>query len=115
MHQDGIRLWLDDVRDPALHGHIGWTWVQTAEEAIRLLAEGHVWTASLDHDLSDRMAAGAIDWRDEATGYDVVLWLEEHPDRFPPGGVKVHSQNPAGRARMEAGIAAILRRRERGR
>lgn len=46
-----MRLWLDDVRDPVLHGAIGFHWVKTAEEAISCLRSGQVRFASLDHDL----------------------------------------------------------------
>jgi hypothetical protein len=53
--------------------------------------------ASLDHDLS--IAATMGQPCRELTGYDVVLYMEEH-DIWPPRGVAVHSMNPAGAARM---------------
>jgi hypothetical protein len=94
-------LWLDDVREPWKHGYINATWVKTAQEAIELLSTGKVQLASLDHDLED----GHYPWQYtdisklERTGYDVVLWLESHPE-FLPQTVLVHSANPEGRARM---------------
>ena len=93
-----IRLWLDDVRDPAAHGRVGWLWVQTAEQAIRLLKTGRVIEADLDHDLSIEATLGCPK-PDEQTGYTVVCWMEEN-DSWPENGVHVHSMNPAGRARM---------------
>lgn len=96
-----IDFWLDDLRDPARHGCIGWTWVKTADEAIALLATGRVREASLDHDLTIEQTLGQRS--SEPTGYTVVCWMEEN-GVWPPKGVRVHSQNPAGRARMEAVI-----------
>jgi len=37
----------------------------------------------------------------QRSGYDVVCWLEEHPEFWPVDGVKVHSANPAGGKRMQ--------------
>lgn len=109
-------MWLDDVRKPWEHGHIGWTWVKTADEAIAALRTGRVTEASLDHDLglpSCRACRAACLGPEEygkvlelgcqhgeKTGYDVVCWLEQHPEFYPPQGVSVHSMNPAGAARM---------------
>lgn len=66
-----------------------------------MLKTGQVRFASLDHDLSVEATLG--NWRNEVTGYQVVLWMEEN-DAWPPDGVRVHSMNPAGRQRMEAAI-----------
>lgn len=93
-----IRLWLDDVRDPFEHGHIGWVWAKTANDAIALLETGLVVEASLDHDLSIEATLGQ--WENEETGYDVVCWMEEH-NVWPVNGTRVHSMNPAGKQRME--------------
>jgi hypothetical protein len=96
-----MKLWLDDIRDPVQHGHIGWVWARTAKEAIQYLQTGEVEQASLDHDLSVEdtlgMPQGAL------TGYDVVSWMEEN-GVWPRLGTRVHSMNPAGRSRMEAVI-----------
>lgn len=96
-----VKLWLDDIRDPSHFGHIGWTWVKTADDAIALLASGCVCKASLDHDLTISQTIGYPDR--EKTGYDVVCWMEEN-NVWPPDGVKVHSLNPAGRFKMEQAI-----------
>lgn len=95
---DPIDLWLDDLRDPNLHGHIGWTWVKTADEAIELLAAGRVRRASLDHDLTVDQTLGRPDR--EKTGYTVICWMEENAV-WPAGGTAVHSQNPVGREKMQ--------------
>jgi len=100
-----MKLWLDDIRDPAAYGRIGWTWAKTADEAIAYLQTGEVLQASLDHDL----AWEHYPWNDtgqpytERTGYDVVCWMEEN-NVWPPLGTTVHSANLVGRARMEAVI-----------
>lgn len=100
-----MKLWLDDIRDPAKFGRPDWIWVKTADEAIEMLKTGIVTVASLDHDLTeDQMVRGGyygeIYEDGLKSGYDVVVWLEQHPDFWPPVYVHVHSANPVGRARM---------------
>ena len=99
-----MKLWLDDVRKPWEHGYYGWMWVKTADEAIAAFRTGNVEEASLDHDLTPQQTLGGIYGQvredGQKTGYDVVVWLEEHPEYWPPKGVQVHSMNPAGAARM---------------
>ncbi len=97
-----MKHWLDDVREPWKHGCLGWDWAKTADEAIEMLKTGRVEEASLDHDLSEMATIGILQ-PGEKTGYTVVCWMEEN-DVWPPGGVKVHSMNPAGKARMMAVI-----------
>jgi hypothetical protein len=102
-----MKLWLDDIRDPKKFGHDGtdWIWVKTADEAIICLKFGNVTEASLDHDLTDEQMEGGylgeIREDGQKSGYDVVRWLELHPQHWPPDGVKIHSMNPAGRKRMQ--------------
>jgi hypothetical protein len=86
----GVRmdLWVDDRRPPLK----GFTWARTSKQAIAILKTGEVRLASLDHDLGEK-----------DTGYKVICWMEEH-DAWPPDGVRVHSQNPVGRKRMEVVI-----------
>jgi hypothetical protein len=103
--QKGIKLWLDDVRDPTHYGHIGWTWVKTVDEAIALLKTKQVAKASLDHDLTIAQTMGEDDH--EPTGYDVVLFLEQNPEYLPPEGVGVHSMNPVGQIRMRKVLAKL--------
>jgi hypothetical protein len=101
-----MRLWLDDIRDPAHLGRPDWVWAKTAKEAVDLFRTGDVSIASLDHDLSEGQMVlggylGKIYEDGQMSGYDVVLFLEQHPQYWPELGVRVHSANPAGKARME--------------
>lgn len=98
----GIRLWLDDVRDPNGHGAVGFIWVKTFDEAVTVLMAGNVTFASLDHDLAEEhypwSGVPQAEWK-EKSGYDVVRWMEKHRV-WPVHGVAVHSMNPVGRKRM---------------
>ena len=101
-----MKLWLDDIRDPVKYGHSDWIWAKTAAEAIEFFRSGLIVEASLDHDLTnDQMVKGGFlgeVYEDgQKSGYDVACWLEEHPEFWPINGVKVHSQNPAGAARIQ--------------
>ncbi len=93
-----MKLWLDDIRPPWQHGCIGWEWAKTAADAIHWLGTGLVTEASLDHDLTVAATMGTPA-PDEQTGYTVVCWMEEH-GVWPANGVRVHSMNPVGKARM---------------
>jgi len=85
-----IWLWLDDFR-PAPKG---WTLVKTAEEAKKILLEGNVEKASLDHDLGqDRKG------KELPNGTSLILWMIEK-NIWPEYKPFVHSQNPYGRERM---------------
>jgi len=94
-----------------MFGCVGWTWAKTAEEAIDLLRTGKVTKASLDHDLTpEQMMSGmyGVTCEDgQKSGYDVVVWLERHPEFWPKDGVTVHSMNPAGKKRMEQVLEKI--------
>ena len=105
MELPNFNLWLDDIRDPAMHGCVGWVWVKTADEAIEALKTGRVSKASLDHDLTITQTLGKNDG--EKTGYTVVCWMEEH-NVWPPGGVKVHSMNPVGKQKWNRLYAGFM-------
>jgi hypothetical protein len=100
-----MKLWLDDVRAPWKFGCTGWTWAKTADEAMDYLRTGQVTEASLDHDLTPEQTTGGIygKIREDGfkSGYDVVVWLAEHPEFWPVNGVRVHSMNISGRKRMQ--------------
>lgn len=106
MTTPSVVLWLDDYRKPWAHGYLGAEWVKTAAEAIALLRTGAVSFASLDHDLLPEH----YPWNCKSieacrgTGYDVVQFLLANPELWPPDGVRVHSANQEGRARMEAAM-----------
>lgn len=110
-----MKLWLDDVREPWAFGRCGWTWAKTAQEAIDWLKTGHVEMASFDHDLTPEQTLGGIygEIREDGcmSGYDVLCWLEQNPQYWPLMGIKVHSQNAAGRKRMEQVIEKMETRR----
>jgi hypothetical protein len=98
-----MKVWLDDVRSAPR----GWRRARRPEEAIALLETGKVTEISLDHDL------GIVRADREATGYDVLLWLEqqfaENPEALPLPVIHVHSANAAVYTRMEQAIASIRR------
>jgi hypothetical protein len=100
-----VRVWLDDRRPPHPKPD-EWVWVRTPAEAIEILETGEVSELSLDHDL------GLIDGEREATGYDVVTWIERAvaTEGFvPPETIRVHSSNASAAPKMERGIEAIRR------
>lgn len=105
-----MTLWLDDVRDPQKHGHIGADWVKTADDAIAAIQTGRYDFASLDHDLSEAATMGCAGPK-EKTGYTVVCWLEQNPQFWPEDGIAVHSMNPVGATKMRTVIHAHYRRR----
>jgi len=59
----------------------------------------------LDHDLNSFVFGTSKEY----TGYDIMLFLEEHPEHLPEEIIFVTS-NPPGRARMIAAYEAIKRR-----
>jgi hypothetical protein len=100
-----VRVWLDDRRPPHPKPD-EWVWVRTPAEAIEILETGEVSELSLDNDL------GLIDGEREATGYDVVTWIERAvaTEGFvPPETIRVHSSNASAAPKMERGIEAIRR------
>ena len=102
-----IYLWLDDQRTPPSHADSGvvWTWVKTADEAIKILETGNVIFASLDHDLADehyfkeQTTGVATDEYKEKTGYTVLAFMEENRI-LPPNGVRIHTMNIVAKQRM---------------
>jgi hypothetical protein len=93
-----IRVYLDDERICPL----GWNCVKSAEDAIKLLKREIVSEISLDHDLGT-----------EQTGYDVLLWIENHQSNGGriPDKIHVHTANSSARIKMELGVKAINSRR----
>jgi hypothetical protein len=93
-----MRVFLDDERPTPQ----GWVRAYWPKEVIALLEAGGVTEVSLDHDLGDDQ---------RGTGYDVVLWVEEAVAMrgFIAPKLTVHSANSSARAKMEQGIAKIVR------
>lgn len=84
-----------DAMKKKIHGDAVVVVVETVEQAKKMLAE-HKWDiVSLDHDL------GGQEMLDSGlgTGYEVALWLKEHPEHQPPE-IWLHSLNPVGRKNM---------------
>lgn len=105
-----MRLFLDDIREPWRFGFITSEWAHTAEEAIEMLKTGEVTFATLDHDLAPEhyvstsyLAGTSGSSCGQGCGCVVVDWMEEN-NIWPIDGVVVHSQNPAGAARMRQAI-----------
>lgn len=114
-----MNLWLDDVRDPNDHGHIGYVWVKTVGEAMDWLLAEAVDHLSLDHDLGicAKCREGMTDdeWYERnkglamphcdhvGTGYSLCLWMAE-TGHWPREKPTVHSANPVGAKRMRGVI-----------
>ena len=94
----GIRIWLDDVRQPPQ----GWydVWVRTAKEAYDLVVTGQVTKISFDHDLG--------------SNYD-GKWLADEieilamDNKINPIHWDVHSQNPIGRRNIDMAMKSAWR------
>jgi hypothetical protein len=94
-----MKIYLDDVRETPE----GWYRCFWPEEVIAILKSGTVTEVSLDHDLGN-------DGR--GTGYDVLLWLEEHVHTTPsfiPPIIHVHSANISAARKMRAAADKIQR------
>lgn len=96
-----MKIFLDDERKPPP----GWTLATDVDEAIHALQSEYVEEISLDHDLG----AGE-------TGYDALLWIEEQAalNGYQPPVIHIHTDNPAGRKRMESALQSIKRRIRNG-
>jgi hypothetical protein len=104
---NGIRLWLDDERDPqdsfiqSEYGADGnELWVKTAEEARGMLNNGNVSYISFDHDLG----LGE-------SGYSLANWIEEKAfnGELPRLEWRVHSANPVGKTNIERAMISAER------
>jgi len=85
-----MKLWVDDLR-PKPDDYD--KWAKTTDEAITFLSNGDITHVSFDHDLGD-----LIEDKEEKTGYDIALWVEENAffKRIPPFTYTIHSANPVG-------------------
>lgn len=94
-----INVYLDDVRKCPK----GFILARTAEEALKLIREGHVAVLSLDHDLGINEQG-----KERLTGYDLVkIFCEEglYVDE-----VYMHTDNVVGRNNMYETLLAAQRR-----
>ena len=94
----GIRIWLDDVRNPPPG-----TWVvhRSAEETLLLIESGLVTFIDFDHDLGP----------DRLTGYDVAKKIEQlaHDGKIPPIEYSIHSGNPVGANNIDRAMKSAWR------
>jgi hypothetical protein len=75
---------------------------RTFDDAVSALRNDGPWDVLLlDHDLGDP--------NPKKTGYDILNWLEEHP-QFIPKDIKLVTQNPVGRQKMAALINRLLKK-----
>jgi hypothetical protein len=116
-----VKLWLDDERKVP---NESWTRATTMAEAVHLAERNVIVEMSLDHDLGvapmceecrERLDNDDPSSPDEdpiecrcschrelaKTGYDFVRWLVE-TGKWSTTKPRVHSQNPVGRANMQA-------------
>lgn len=99
-------LLIDDLRDVEF---VNKTWniqitdvARTYNEGIKSLKKGGVSTLLLDHDLACFDEQG-----NELTGYNIMLFLEEHQNYLPDQIILVTS-NPVGRSRMQTIIEKLF-------
>jgi len=97
------RVFLDDERFPPIDG-FNWDIVRSYEEFVNnLQTNGCPEFISFDHDLGQTLS-----------GHDCAKWLIntdiEYDGRFIPANFKfyVHSQNPVGKANIEAELTNFL-------
>ena len=116
-----INIYLDDLRgkptpDPTGEGiwkdDTGTEWyvVRSYRSCLEALKRynGTIDVLSLDHDLG---MDPDLELGREASGYDVLNWIEEQvvkaPGSFTVPRFRIHSANPTGRKRMLQAINAI--------
>lgn len=89
-------VYMDDVRELPKDKQ-GWVVIRDLDTMIRYLEKGMVNNASFDHDMGDP--------RKDSNGnnYDGTWLVKQMAERniWPKGQMFCHSDNPAGKARME--------------
>ena len=88
----GMRLFIDDLRDPKDYKIGNVVWVKNYIDAINQIKTGKVTWISFDHDLGQKK-----------TGYDIAKYIEEnvHNGNIPCPEWQIHSANPTGRQNIE--------------
>jgi len=87
----GIRIWLDDLREPT---YDGWTWIKDSATAIEFLSalkenNSQYEIISFDHDLGG-----------DDTSRSVMNWIIEN-EFFPTHEVFIHTANPIGKSWLQ--------------
>lgn len=96
----GIRLFLDDVRDPEDYKIQDVLWVKNYKDAVDQLKTGKVTWISFDHDLGEGKS-----------GYDVAKYIEKgvFNGDIPCPEWQIHSSNPKGRRDIEMAMKSAER------
>lgn len=106
----GIKLWVDDIRNPVWFVGDGWHWVKTVTEAICIIDEQDIEAISLDHDISMKVSVGYGDARpfcspetfEPVARFIAAKYLHEiHGGRteFPP--ITLHTASSVGAEKMK--------------
>ena len=101
----GIKVWLDDEREPP---DKDWVWFDSAWSLIEALEHLDIEVVSLDHDLGDDNKYG--------TGYAVVQYVEQrvhNSTTYKPPCLLFHTANPVGYENMCRARDSIDRELER--
>lgn len=106
-------LYIDDFRCP---NEKGWLIATSFADAINIIDTVKPQVISFDHDLNERHYGK--DYSDGQTGYDVALYLIQKDAENPQAGYitdafvfDCHSQNPAGRERINSVLNSYIRRK----
>lgn len=104
----GIRLWVDDLRDPADFGRPEFHWVKSNTEAIRVIDTygNEIDEVSLDYDICHTLPGDSTILKPvacaetfEATARFLVYYVLMHKELHFP--VTLHTSNPEGARKME--------------
>lgn len=88
-------LLIDDIRDFGCDKTC-----KTYSEGIEALKSERWDIVYLDHDLGFYLDG------DERTGYDILCWLEQHPE-YLPKEIIIVTMNPSGKERMELALKKL--------
>lgn len=107
-YKEGLKLWVDDIRNPVSFVGEGWHWAKTVTEAIRILDTMSVSELSLDHDISMKVSVGYGDARPFCSPetFEPIARFVAHV--YEPEQIKItlHTANAEGARKM----AEILHR-----
>jgi hypothetical protein len=92
-------LLIDDVRDVGNPDIIA----RNYQSGIIMLSTAHWDLLLLDHDLASYDEHGK-----EKTGYDIMCWLEQYPERLPKK-IELVTSNPVGRKKMQTVIDKLYK------
>lgn len=103
-----MKLWIDDLRNPAYYGHADWYWAKSNTEAIRILQSSPepVDEIAIDHDICHTLPGDPSTLRPicctetfEATAR--FLSIMHRDCRCTPIPITIHTSNPAGAEKIK--------------